>query len=109
MLEGEEGAPSVNPPRRSTGKARETVVDLLKATILSAKNKGRRRLRTWASVFQVPKKDEVDRAIINCKIINLAFFPPPPLSLAEVGTLLGLLRFFPDAVFATADIRHFFW
>ena len=109
LLEGEEGAPSVNPPRRSTGKARETVVDLLKATILSAKNKGRRRLRTWASVFQVPKNDEVDRAIINCKIINLAFFPPPPLSLAEVGTLLGLLRFFPDAVLATADIRHFFW
>ena len=33
----------------------------------------------------------------------MAFFPPPPLSLAEVGTLLGLLRFFPDAVLATGE------
>ena len=50
----------------------------------------------FASVFQVPKNEEVDRAIINCKLINLGFAKPPPLSLAEIGTLLGLVKYFDD-------------
>ena len=110
MNEGAKGAPTVEAPRKLERDAIHTVRELVKASILAAgKKRTSRRKRTWASIFQVPKNDEVDRAIINCKLINLTFRPPPPLSLAEVGTLLGLLRFFDDAVLATADIRHFFW
>lgn len=98
---------SIKPPRNIKGQALTTVKALREAGILGTSRE--RRRRGWVSVFQVPKNEEVDRAIINCKDVNQAFDKPPPLSLAEIGTLLGLISFFPDAVISTADIRHFFW
>ena len=94
--------------RPLTGNATGTVEDLKEATILREATT-EHRLRTFASVFQVPKNEEVDRAIINCKLINFGFAKPPSLSLAEIGTLLGLVKYFEDATISTADIRHFFW
>ena len=93
--------------RRLTGNAQATAQDLFDAGVLLESQA--RHDRTFASLFQVPKNEKVDRAIVNCKSINNGFEKPPPLSLAEIGTLLGLANFFEDATFATADIRHFFW
>ena len=95
------------PTHPLTGRAAQTAEALAKMTILKPTTMC--RMRSFASVFQVPKNEEVDRAIINCKLINLGFAKPPPLSLAEIGTLLGLVKYFDDATIATADIRHFFW
>jgi hypothetical protein len=67
------------------------------------------RDRTWATVFQVPKTETVDRAIINCKDLNEGFTKPPPLALAEISALIRLVRYFGDATLSVADIRHFFW
>jgi len=105
----EPGAPSARSSAPRDERARETVRKLHEFTILRPVTDRARRKRTWASVFQVPKNEDLDRAIINCKLINYGFAKAPPLSLAEVGILLGLMSYFPDAVLATADIRHFFW
>ena len=94
--------------RALRGPAADTAAALKTATILR-KVETRRSERTYASLFQVPKNEEVDRAIVNCKQINKCYERPPPLSLADIGTLLGLIKFFEDAILATADIRHFFW
>ena len=99
---------AVDPPRKIKGHASLITVKALKEAGILGMSWVRLR-RGWVSVFQVPKNEEVDRAIINCKGVNQAFDKPPPLSLAEIGTLLGLINFFPDAVISTADIRHFFW
>lgn len=95
------------PRRMRSSGALITVKELVEANVL--REVPGKKLRGWTTVFQVPKNEEVDRAIINCKEVNKGFGKPPPLSLAEIGTLLGLISFFPDAVLSTADIRHFFW
>jgi len=95
------------PRRMRSSGALVTVKELVAANVL--KEFPGRKLRGWTTVFQVPKNEDVDRAIINCKEVNKGYEKPPPLSLAEIGTLLGLVSFFPDAVLSTADIRHFFW
>jgi hypothetical protein len=93
-------------------KAEATLLELQRAGIIKHvdfSTEGTPRERTWATVFQVPKTEKVDRAIINCKDLNVGFEKPPPLALAEISALIGLVRYFGDAILSVADIRHFFW
>ena len=61
--------------------------------------------RIYASYF------EVDRAILNCKTLNLSVSRPPSLSLPSLEDIFALVSFFPlsSAVCCTADFRHYFY
>ena len=73
-------------PRRMRSSG-SLVKELVAANVL--KEFPGRKLRGWTTVFQVPKNEDVDRAIINCKEVNKGFEKPPPLSLAEMWCLLA--------------------
>jgi hypothetical protein len=104
------GFPKSDPDSFVHGVAAEaTLTALAQAGILKIVTDLHPVDRTWASLFQVPKNAEYDRAIVNCKGLNEGFKRPPSLVLAEISALIGLVKFFGDATLSVADIRHFFW
>jgi hypothetical protein len=59
--------------------------------------------------FQVPKKGNIDRVILDCSALNDLLPSPPHVALVEPKHVIGmLLRMGPWAATLTADARHFF-
>ena len=63
----------------------------------------------YAGYFEVPKKEEVMRAIFDCRPQNAWAKRPPQFRLTRPADMIWMLTYFNDPWVASADFRHWFY